>query len=45
MVSCGIQAYYASSDGSRSFEEIQKSCRENLAALAAGVLPEYLTNA
>ena len=45
VLSCGIQAYYASSDGSRSFEEIQKSCRENLAALAAGVLPEYLTNA
>lgn len=44
VLSCGIDAYYASSDGSRSFEEVKKSCREDLAALAAGVLPKHLTN-
>lgn len=42
VLSCGISAYYASSDGSRSFDEIQKTCREDLAALAARVLPAYL---
>lgn len=41
---CGIDAYYASSDGSRSFEEVKKSCREDLAALAAAVLPKHFTN-
>ena len=45
VLSCGINVYYASSDGSRSFEEIQKTCREDLAALAARVLPTHLTNA
>ena len=44
-LACGIDAYYASSDGSRSFDEIQKTCREDLAALAAKVLPAHLTNA
>ena len=43
--SCGIDAYYASSDGSRSFDEIQRTCREDLAALAARVLQAHLTNA
>ena len=42
---CGIDAFYASSDGSRSFAEIQKTCREDLAALAARVLRAHLTNA
>ena len=44
VLSCGIDAYYASSDGSRSFAAIQKTCREDLAALAARVLPAHLTN-
>ena len=43
--SCGIDAYYASSDGSRSFDEIQRTCREDLVALAARVLRVHLTNA
>lgn len=42
VLDCGVSAYYASSDGSRSFDEIQKTCREDLAALAARVLPEHL---
>ena len=38
----GISAYYACSDGTRSFEDIVKSCRDDLRETAARVLPEHL---
>ena len=38
----GLSAYYAVTDGSRSFAEIKASCREELARAAAKLLPEYL---
>ena len=38
----GISAFYACTDGTKSFEEIVKSCRDDLRETAARVLPEYI---
>lgn len=38
----GICAYYPTTDGTKSFEEIVKTCRDDLRETAARVLPKYI---
>lgn len=42
VLSEGIDAFYACTDGTKSFEEILKSCRDDLRDTAARVLPNHI---
>ena len=38
----GVTAYYAASDGTKTMDEIRKTCREDLRNTAVGVIKEYV---
>ena len=38
----GVTAYYAASDGTKTMDEIRKTCREDLRSTARQVIKEYV---